>query len=239
MNPKLLGTLRKEAGGVHSRRAGRPHVLDEVDIFLFFGEEIANGLGSRNNPGLGVANPALSLLTTVQLGAKRRSEDCSCCLLGIKSGSSLQTHGVSKSRLQLLNEVLVGITEQVGCTTMDREDQRFLVDGNAIGIHKKDQDQATTTVGAGLTGILFLPLVVEGRITGIHPLNGALLGVLDERDIFTETAMDHDHAWGLKEEPFILITIVVHMGVLFGIRELLNVSGPADTGERRIFQEQT
>jgi len=119
MHSKLLGALRKEAGGVYGGRAGCPHVLDEVDVLFFLGEEITNSLGSRNNPGLGVADPALGLLTAVQLGAERRSEDRSSSLLGVKSGGSLQSHGVSKSGLQLLNEVLVSITEQVGCTTMD------------------------------------------------------------------------------------------------------------------------
>jgi hypothetical protein len=106
-------------------------------------------------------------------------------------------------------------------------------------VDQEDQDKPTPLEGGRLTRILLLPVVVEVGIAGVDALDTALLRVLDEGDILSETAVQHNHPRSLEEDSFVAVTVVVGVIVLLGIRELIGGTIPPNTGEHRILEEQT
>ena len=82
-------------------------------------------------------------------------------MLRVKTDATFLAGSLSKGRLQLFNERAVSIAEHVGSTPVEGEDQRLLVDRNAILVHKEHEDEATTLVGAWLSGIFFFPIVIK------------------------------------------------------------------------------
>ena len=121
---------------------------------------------------------------------------------------------------------------------MDRQDHRLLVDSQAIFVHQEHQHQATTLVRRGLTGVSSLEVVVQVRIPGVDPVDATLVGVLDEGDVLTETAVEDDHARGLEEDTLVFVTIVVGVDVLFRFGEVLHVAGPANASKGGVLQEE-
>ena len=234
----LLLALLEERLGINLRRAALPNLFKEVDVIVSLREEALDVLGSGSNPTLGERNPALVVLS-IELRTERRREDCSSSLLGIEASASFKAGMLSECCFQLFDERAIGIGEQIGCTTVDREEQRFLVNRSALVANKEDKDKATPLVRRGLARILLLPIIVKVRIARIDPLDTTLLRVLDEGDILSETAVQHNHARSLEEDSFVAIAVVVGVVVLLSIRELIGSTVPANTGKHRILQEQT
>ena len=122
---------------------------------------------------------------------------------------------------------------------MDREDQRFLVLGNTICVHKEHQDQTTTLVGRRLSRVCSLEVVVEEGVPGVNPVDATLLTILNKGDGLRKTAVDDDHSRRLEEDAVVLVPVVVRVGVHLRFGEVLDVPGPANAGQSSIFQEET
>lgn len=234
----FLLALLEEGSSVNLRRAGLPDALDEIDVGIFFREEVLHIVCGWRHPLFWVCDPGLCLVTTVELRAERRREDRSSSLLGVKACSGLESHAIREGRLQLFNERGVGIAEEIGCTAMDREDQRLLVDSHTVCVDEEDEDKTTTLVWAGLTGVDRLPVIVQIGIPGIKTFDAALIGVLNKGYIFTETTVEDNHARRLKEDAFVFVAVVVGVDVLFRLGELLDVTGPADTSKCSVLKEE-
>ena len=95
-------------------------------------------------------------------------------------------------------------------------------------IHQENKDQTAALVRIGLTGVSFFPVVVQIRIPGVDPFDATFIRVLNEGDILPEATVQNNHAWRLKKDAFVLVTVVVGVNVLLRIRKLLDVTGPTD-----------
>ena len=228
MEADLLLALTEEVGCIHGRRTGVPDAFNHIDIFFLFGEEIFDFFSGRNNPLLGVSNPALGFLATVELSSEGRGEDCSSCLLGVEPSSGFQAHAICEGGFQLFDERGVGLAEQFGRTAVDRQNQGLLVLGDAVLVHQEHEDQATALVRARLARVLLFPLVIEVGITGVLAFDAALVGVFNEGDVLAEASVEDHHARRLEEDALVLVAIVVRVDVLLGFREHIGVTGPTD-----------
>ena len=104
---------------------------------------------------------------------------------------------------------------------MDRQDQRLLVHGHTVCVHKEHQHQTTTLVRRRLTRVSSLKVVIKERVPGVDPIDATLFRVFDEGDVLSETTVEDHHTRGFKEDALVFVTIVIGVDVIFRFGEHL------------------
>lgn len=122
---------------------------------------------------------------------------------------------------------------------MHRKDQWLLMLSNAIFVHEEHQNKTTALVRGRLSRVCSLEVVVEEGIPGVNPVNATFLTILNKGDGLCETAVDDQHSRCLEEDTVVLVSVVVRMGVHFRLGEVLDITGPANTGQSSVLKEET
>lgn len=121
---------------------------------------------------------------------------------------------------------------------MNRKDQRLLVLSNAIFVHKEHQNKTTALVRRRLSRVCSFKVVVEEGVPGVNPVNATLLTILNKGDGLCETTVNDQHSRCLEEDTVILVSVVVRVSVHFRLGEVLDITGPANTGQGSVLKEE-